>query len=141
MRLAFSSSLLGFSLLASSSPVAAEQPKIGKHEDSYRLGVFRFDGAFKTCNGRHEDVIRAFKDMYLLTKAVKDIRTDDISFMDYFGTGWNKTRALQRYVPNIAGNIQKAEALLTEDYARANPTRIVDVTCEIISPIYCMTEE
>ncbi|KAF2739129.1 hypothetical protein EJ04DRAFT_559937 [Polyplosphaeria fusca] len=96
------------------------------------IGALNFDRAYETCNGREQEIIRAFRDVHLLTDAVKGISSDDSAFTDYFGTGWDSTPYLQNFLPNIELNIQKAAAIL-QDGVRM-PT--VYVTCEVL-PTSC----
>jgi hypothetical protein len=85
--------------------------------------------------------IRAFEEMHLLTDAVKGITTRDQAFKDFFGTGWDESTATPRFkefVPSIKANIQKAAALLKNNFYLNAHT--VTVTCEVI-PGFCKNDK
>ena len=126
-------SLIAFAGVVSASPLHSLSPKTQlESRQSYRIGAFVFDDAIRTCNGRHEDVIQAFRDLLLLTDAVKDISTDDPAFVDFFGKGWDIRESYKKFVPNIALNLQKAGALVRDGSGHAP----IPVTCEVL-PTAC----
>ncbi|CAI6335151.1 unnamed protein product [Periconia digitata] len=117
--------ILAGASLVRSSPVTTVDTTL-KPRQAFFIGNINLDAAFRTCPGRQEDIIKAFRDMHLLTDAVKNIDTNTQSFKDYFGEGWDQTENLKVYAQEIKNNIAKAQRFV--DGASDLPT--IHVTCE-----------
>jgi hypothetical protein len=125
MLYAFSSLLLATASLVRSSPVIIMDATLQPRQ---AVGNINLDQVLTTCQGREDDVKKAFSDMHLLTDAVKKIDTDNQAFKDYFGTGWDKTNRLKDWANEIKNNVAKAQRFV--DGAPDLP--VIQVTCEVL---------
>lgn len=134
MLYTFSALLLATASQVLSSPVITVDTTLQPRQ-AFFIGNINLDQALTTCHGRERDVEKAFRDMHLLTDAVKNIDINNQAFKDYFGEGWDKTNRLKGWAEEIKNNVAKAQRFVDGDSNL--PT--IYVTCEVL-PGACSNE-